>query len=265
MGIAPVAGRLFSEQFPADTNNRIILNVQAVKTFGIASADDKIGKNVVGEFGGEKNLFNVVGVVKDFHFKDLHSGIESYGFFLNSRPNYDYLIAHVQGANIKSALSSITTLWTKLNPAEPFEYSFLDQDFEKNYAAEDRLAAIIRYFTIVAIFISCLGLFGLTTFTIEQRTREMGIRKVLGASNAGIVTLLSKDFLKLVVISFFIASPIAWYFINHWLESFAYRAPFSVWIILSAWIIAFLIAFFTISIQAIKVALSNPVKNLRTE
>ena len=265
LGITPVAGRLFSKQFPADTNNRIILNEQAIKTFGFANANDAVGKNIVGEFGGEQNLFNVVGVVKDFHFKDLHSGIESYGFFLNSRPSYDYLIAHVQGGNIKTALSNMAAIWSKLNPNEPFEYSFLDQDFERNYASEDRLASIIRYFTIVAIFISCLGLFGLTTFTVEQRTKEMGIRKVLGASNAGIVSLLSKDFLKLVFISFFIASPIAWYFINRWLEGFAYRAPFSVWIILSAWIIAFLIAFFTISIQAIKVAISNPVKNLRTE
>jgi putative ABC transport system permease protein len=265
LGITPLSGRLFSKQFPADTNNRIILNVQAIKTFGFANVEDAIGKNIIGEFGGQQNLFNIVGVVKDFHFKDLHSGIESYGFFLNSRPNYDYLIAHVKGSNIKTALSSIGAMWSKLNPAEPFEYSFLDQDFEKNYAAENRLASIIRYFTIVAIFISCLGLFGLTTFTVEQRTREVGIRKVLGASNAGIVALLSKDFLMLVIISLLIASPVAWYFINHWLESFAYRAPFSIWIILSAWITAFLIAFFTISIQAIKVAISNPVKNLRTE
>src|SRR3954451_14956 len=261
LGITPLSGRLFSKQFPADTNNRIVLNEQAIKTFGFANANDAIGKNIVGEFGGQQNLFNIVGVVKDFHFKDLHSGIESFGFFLNSRPSYDYVIAHVQSGNIKTALSNMAALWSKLNPNEPFEYSFLDQDFEKNYAAEDRLAAIIRYFTIVAIFISCLGLFGLTTFTVEQRTKEMGIRKVLCASNVGIVSLLSKDFLKLVVISFFIASPIAWYFINHWLESFAYRAPFSIWIIFSAWITAFMIAFFTISIQAIKVAISNPVKN----
>ena len=112
----------------------------------------------------------------------------------------------------------MNTEWLKLNPNEPFEYSFLDQDFEKNYFAEDRLATLIKYFTIIAIFISCLGLFGLTTFTVEQRTKEIGIRKVLGASTAGLIALLSKDFLKLVMISFLVSSPLAWYFINKWLE-----------------------------------------------
>jgi putative ABC transport system permease protein len=131
--------------------------------------------------------------------------------------------------------------------------------------AEERLAAIIRYFTIIAIVISCLGLFGLTTFSVEQRTKEIGIRKVLGASTAGIVSLLSKDFLKLVLISFLVASPLAWYFINRWLESFAYRAPFTVWMIIAGWLIALLIAFLTISIQAVKAALTTPVKNLRSE
>jgi putative ABC transport system permease protein len=174
-------------------------------------------------------------------------------------------VAHVQGKNIKAALTDMSEKWSKLNPNEPFEYSFLNQDFQKNYAAEDRLASIIRYFTIIAIFISCLGLFGLTTFSVEQRIKEIGIRKVLGASTPGIVSLLSKDFLKLVFISFFVASPIAWYFINQWLENFAYRAPFTIWILVVAWVIAMLIAFLTISIQSVKVALTNPVKNLRSE
>jgi putative ABC transport system permease protein len=204
-------------------------------------------------------------VVKDFHFKDLHNAIESFGFLLNRSTNYNYIVAHVQGKNIKAALTDMSEKWSKLNPNEPFEYSFLNQDFQKNYAAEDRLASIIRYFTIIAIFISCLGLFGLTTFSVEQRIKEIGIRKVLGASTPGIVSLLSKDFLKLVFISFFVASPIAWYFINQWLENFAYRAPFTIWILVVAWVIAMLIAFLTISIQSVKVALTNPVKNLRSE
>jgi putative ABC transport system permease protein len=264
LGITPVAGRLFSKEFPADTANSIIINEQAVKEFGFASPQASIGKNIAGDLGGER-LFKIIGVVKDFHFKDLHSKIESFGFFLNKRPNFNYMIAHVKGGNMRSTLSSVGAAWNALNPTEPFEYSFLDQDFQKNYMAEDRLASIIRYFTIIAIFISCLGLFGLTTFSVEQRIKELGIRKVLGASTAGIVSLLSKDFLKLVIISFFIASPVAWYFVNNWLQGFAYRAPFSVWIIVLSWASAFFIALLTISIQAIKVALSNPVKNLRTE
>ncbi|HYE56512.1 MAG TPA: ABC transporter permease [Chitinophagaceae bacterium] len=265
LGIKPVAGRLFSPEFPADSNNRIILNEQAVKNFNFASPADAIGKNIAANWGGEEVLFNIVGIVKDFHFKDLHNNIESYGFLLSPSRTYNYLIAHVKGGNIRNTLSSMQAAWTKLNPHEPFEYSFLDQDFQKNYMAEDRLATIIRYFTIIAIFISCLGLFGLTTFSVEQRTKEIGIRKVLGASTAGIISLLSKDFLKLVLISFLVASPLAWYFVNKWLQGFAYKAPFTIWILLAAWVMSLLIAFFTIGIQAAKVAWTNPVKSLRND
>jgi putative ABC transport system permease protein len=265
LDVKPVAGRLFSREFPGDTSGNIILNEQAIKDFGFTSPEDAVGKNIAATRGDNEVLFNIIGVVKDFHFKDFHSKIESYGFFLNRRPNYNYLIVNVKSDDFQGVLNSMSASWAKLNPNEPFEYSFLDQDFQKNYIAEERLASIIKYFTIVAIFISCLGLFGLTTFSVEQRTREIGIRKVLGASTAGIVSLLSKDFLKLVVLSFVVASPLAWYFVNSWLQSFAYRAPFTIWIVLTGWGIALLIAFLTISIQALKVALANPVKNLRTE
>jgi putative ABC transport system permease protein len=259
------AGRLFSKDFPADTADRIIINEQAVKAFGFSSAEDALGKNIVSNFNGYERLFSIIGVVRDFHFKGLHSKIESYGFFLDNHPEYNYLIAHAEKGNIHAVLDNISAAWSRLNPNEPFEYSFLDQDFQKNYASEERLAAIIRYFTIVAVFISCLGLFGLTTFSVEQRTKEIGIRKVLGSSTAGIVSLLSADFLKLVLLSFLIASPLAWYFIHKWLEDFAYKAPFTIWIVLSGWAIALCIAFITISIQALKVALANPIRNLRTE
>jgi putative ABC transport system permease protein len=204
-------------------------------------------------------------VVKNFHFKGLHSDIESYGFLLSTEPSYTYLVAHANVSNIKSTLNSMAATWTQLNPNEPFEYSFLDQDFEKNYIAEERLAAIIRYFTIIAIFISCLGLFGLTTFTVEQRTKEIGIRKVLGANVSGLVALLSKDFLKLVGIAVLIASPIAWYAMDKWLQNFAFRTDIT-WIVFAvSTLFVMVIAFATISFQAIKAALTNPVKNLRTE
>jgi putative ABC transport system permease protein len=265
LGVHLVAGRLFSKEYPADTANRIVLNEQAIRDFGFTSPSEAIGKNIVSNWGGREILREIVGVVKDFHFKGLHDKIEGYGFLLNKSPEYNYLTIHIKSSAIKPMLSSLAAAWSKVNPNEPFEYSFLDQDFQKNYIAEERLAALIRYFTIVAIFISCLGLFGLTTFSVEQRTKEIGIRKVLGATTAGIVSLLSKDFLKLVVFSFLVASPLAWYFINQWLEDFAYKAPFTIWIIMAGWGIALLIAFLTISIQAIKAALSNPVKNLRTE
>jgi putative ABC transport system permease protein len=265
LGIKSVGGRLFSKDFPADTANRIILNEQAVKDFQFSSPEEAIGKNIAAGRGDREILFNIIGVVKDFHFMDLHNAIRSYGFLLNKSNDYNYIIAHVKGRNIKSALTAMGLSWSRLNPNEPFEYSFLDQDFQKNYIAEDRLSAIIRYFTIVAIFISCLGLFGLTTFSVEQRIKEIGIRKVLGASTFSVVSLLSKDFLKLVFISFIIASPLAWYFINQWLQGFAYGAPFTVWIINFGCGLAFLIALLTISIQAVKAALANPVTNLRSE
>lgn len=265
MGFRLAAGRLFSPEFPADTANRLVLNEKAVREFGFRSAEEAVGKNIAATRGGQEVLFPIIGVVKDFHFKGLHNEIQSYGFLLNRWQDYTYLIAHAKTGEVKNALNGMAASWAKLNPNEPFEYSFLDQDFQKNYEAEERLAAIIRYFTIIAILISCLGLFGLTTFSVEQRTKEIGIRKVLGASTAGIVSLLSKDFLKLVAISFLVASPLAWYFINNWLQGFAYRAPFTVWIIVIGWLAALLIAFLTISIQAMKAALANPVKNLRTE
>jgi putative ABC transport system permease protein len=265
LGIKPVAGRLFSREFPADTANRIILNEKAVSEFGFLSAEDAIGKSIAADRGEQQVLYNIVGVVNNFHFKDLHTKIESYGFLLNQSTNYDYMVVHANAGNIQSTLATIGATWTKLNPNEPFEYSFLDQNFQKNYEAEDRLAGIIKYFTIIAILISCLGLFGLTTFSVEQRAKEIGIRKVLGASTAGIVSLLSKDFLKLVLISFFLATPIAWYFVDQWLQGFAYRAPLTIWILLIACAIALVIAFLTISIQAVKAAMMNPVTNLRTE
>lgn len=265
LGVQLVAGRLFSKDFPADTANRVVLNEQAVKDFGFASAEDAVGKNIAATRDEGERLFPIVGVVKDFHFEGLQSKIKGYGFLLSKKPNYNYVIAHIKNGSIKNAVSTAAAAWQKLDSNEPFEYSFLDQDFEKNYKAEERLAALISYFTIIAIVISCLGLFGLTTFSVEQRTKEIGIRKVLGASTAGIISLLSKDFLKLVMISFVIACPLAWYFINKWLESFAYRVPFTIWIILLGCGVALLIAFVTISLQAIKAALTNPVKSLRTE
>jgi putative ABC transport system permease protein len=265
LGIKPVAGRLFSKEFPADTSNRIILNEQAIDQFDFASAEDAIGKNIQANWGQQTVQFHIVGVVNNFHFKDLHTGIEAYGFLLDRYRNFNYVIAHTNGKDIRSVVNNIAVSWKKLSPNEPFEYTFLDQDFQKNYSAESRLSEVIQYFTIIAISISCLGLFGLTSFSVEQRTKEVGIRKVLGASTVGIVSLLSKDFLKLVMISFLIASPIAWYFMNEWLQSFAYKTPFTLWILLSGCAMAVLIAFFTISIQAIKIALTNPVKNLRTE
>jgi len=265
LDIKPLAGRLFSKEFPSDTSERIILNEQAIKQIGFKSPQEAVGSKVYFDWRGQNYAWTVIGVVKDFHFQDLHVPIEPYGFQLNNVPQYNYLIVHAKAADVSSLLKSINTSWHKLNPNEPFEYSFLDEDFQKNYDAENRLSAIVGYFTTIAILISCLGLFGLATFSAEQRTKEIGVRKVLGASVAGIVALLSKDFLKLVAISIVIASPLAWWIMHKWLQDFAYRTKISWTVFVITTVAALLIALITISFQAIRAAISNPVKSLRTE
>src|SRR5688500_594855 len=212
LGIQPLAGRLFSSQFPADTNARLVINLATVKELGFASPKEAIGKKLYFDWREESYEFHVVGVVKDFHFQDLHVPIAPYAFFLNNQPLYNYFVVHAKAGKVSALLNNIGKTWSNLNPNEPFEYSFLDEDFQKNYATESRRAAMVGFFTTIAILISCLGLFGLAAFSAEQRTKEIGIRKVLGASVGSLVGLLSKDFIKLVVFALFIAAPIGWYF-----------------------------------------------------
>jgi putative ABC transport system permease protein len=266
LGFQLVAGRSFSADFPADTSgNNIILNEKAISEIGFTSATDAIGKKVITNRQSGPVGITVVGVVKDFHFEDFKKPIAPFGFTVSQQPFYNYLIAHAQSNDLAAIVKTAETIWQKLNPNEPFEYSFLDADFQKNYQAESRLSAIVGYFTLVAILISCLGLFGLATFSAEQRTKEIGIRKVLGASVSGIVGLLSKDFLKLVTLAVVIASPIAWFVMNKWLQDFAYRLPISWRVFAITTALALLIAFLTIGFQAVKAAVANPVKSLRTE
>jgi len=267
LGVKLVAGRLFSSDFAADTLTSFVVNEQTIKEFGFRSPQDAIGKWLAFDSDGEQIRFNIVGVVKDFHFKDLHEAIEPFAFRFYNDANigFNYMVAKLGGGNIGQSLSTLEATWKKLNPNEPFEYSFLDQDFQKNYEAETRQAGLIDYFTVIAIIISCLGLFGLATFTAEQRTKEIGIRKVLGASVYGVVALLSKDFLKLVIIAIVVGSPIAWWAMNKWLQNFAYQTSIGWQVFALTAVIALFIAFSTISFQAIRAALSNPVKSLRTE
>ncbi|HEY0354611.1 MAG TPA: ABC transporter permease, partial [Flavisolibacter sp.] len=259
IGVKLLAGRLFSEQFPADSLHSFVVNEEVVKQFGFASAQDAIGKWLAFESDGEQHQFSIIGVVKNFHFKDLHEVVEPFAFRMFNGAWFNYLVANSQGQDIHSSIASLEKAWKKLNPHEPFEYSFLDQDFQKNYETESRQASLISYFTIIAIIISCLGLFGLASFTAEQRTKEIGIRKVLGASVAGVVTLLSKDFLKLVLIAVVIASPLAWFAMNKWLQNFAYKTTITWQVFVITTLVTMLIAFATISFQAVKAAVSNPV------
>ncbi|HYE53791.1 MAG TPA: ABC transporter permease [Chitinophagaceae bacterium] len=265
LGIKPVKGRLFSPEFPSDTSFRIILNETAIQQIGFASGDEALGRYVMVDWQGQTYRYEIVGIVKDFHFQALHLPIEPYGFQLNNVPQFNYIVANAKPGNIQETVKSIESTWRKLNPNEPFDYSFLDSDFMRNYVAENRLASIVSYFTVIAILISCLGLFGLAAFSAEQRTKEIGVRKVLGASVPNIIALLSKDFLKLVAVSVIIASPVAWYVMNQWLQDFAYRTDIKWTVFAITAATALCIALLTIGFQAMKAALSNPVKSLRTE
>jgi len=267
MGFELKAGRLFSAQFRGDTANRMVVNETTLKKLDIP-LDKAIGQKLMWNRPGQDQhveTFEIVGVVKDFNFQDLHHPIQPYTFFLGAGDYYNYLIVHVNRANMEKALSFLGQQWNTLCPNEPFEYTFLDEDFQRNYHAESRTAGIVSWFTGISIFISCLGLFGLAAFAAQQRTREIGIRKVLGASIMNITAMLSKDFVRLVIIALLIASPLAWYFMDRWLGAFAYQVNISVWIFVVAGAFAVVIALATVSTQAIRAAVMDPVKSLRSE
>jgi len=265
LNIKVAAGRIFSREFTADANNNsIVLNETATRNLGYAKPEDAVGQRLLNNWQGNTNTYQIVGVVNDFHFEDLHLAIGSYGFLLN-KGSHKYMLVHGRPGNDSKLLASLGATWHSLNPNEPFENSYLDEDFQKNYKTEARLSDMIRYFTVMAIIISCLGLFGLATFSIEQRIKEIGIRKVLGASTSGIIVIISKDFLKLVGIAFIIASPLAWFLMNHWLQDFAYRIHINWGVFLLSFILAFSIALLTIGFKAYNAALTSPVKSIRRE
>lgn len=231
---------------------------------GYGQAQNAIGKQIAFDWRDSTYRYEIIGVVKDFNFEGLKEPIQPFAF-QTAITQFNYLIVHAKAGDPAPVLQTIAAQWKKLNPNEPFEYSFLDQDFQKNYEAETRLSAMVRYFMFIAIALCCLGLLGLVMFSAEQRTKEIGIRKVLGSSVGGIVGLLSKDFLKLVFIGNLLALPIAWYILNKWIQEFAFRAQLSWWLFAAAIAVSVIIALVTLSFQAIKAAISNPVKSLRTE
>jgi putative ABC transport system permease protein len=255
-----IAGRMFSRDFMTDTTKAMILNESAAKMFGYRSPKDAVGRDF-NQWGREGKI---IGVVKDFHFKSLQEEIKPLS--IRIEPNGCSLISiKVSGKDLPSTISAVENKWNTLIPARPFSYFFLDEYFDEQYKSEQRFGKLFLNFAILAIIISCMGLLGLASYSTMQRTREIGIRKVLGATVSNIVNLLSKDFLKLVVIAIIIASPIAWFAMHKWLQDFAYRIPISWWVFAVAAVAAALIAILTVSFQAIKAAVSNPVVSLRSE
>jgi putative ABC transport system permease protein len=256
-----VAGRNFSKSYATDKNEAFIVNETAVKNFRWGTPKQAIGKQI--DWGlGKKG--KVVGVVKDFNFSSLHSTIKP--LIINILPDlYDCIAIRIKGGNITHTIAQIESTWKETATNSPFTYSFLDEDFANLYKAENNMESVLSLFTILSVFISCLGILGLAAFTIRQKIKEIGVRKILGASVVNITALLTRDFLKLVVISVFIASPLAYFAIHKWLESFAYRINISWWIFLFVGLSAMLIAFATVCFQSITAAMANPVKSLRTE
>ena len=255
-----VAGRAFSKEFGTDTTKAMMLNEAAVKMFGYSSPKQAIGKRFK-QWGREGTI---VGVVKDFHFRSLQQDIKPLSIRIEPE-GCELVSVKISGKNIRQSIAAIEQQWNQLIPSRPFSYFFLDEYFDRQYRDEERFGRLFLNFAVLAIFISCLGLLGLASYSTIQRTREIGIRKVLGADVTGIVGLLSADFLRLVVVAFVISSPLAWLLMHSWLKGFAYRINIPWWVFLLAGSAAILIAIATISLQAVKAALANPVKSLRTE
>lgn len=259
-GMSMAAGRNFSRDFATDTSN-YILNETAVKMLGWGSPQNAIDKDMV--YGGTKG--KVIGVVKDFHFESLHQAIVPMIFYMPPGGNYHRLSLKIEGNNIPATIAAIGDTWHRYLPDVPFDYGFLDQKFQQLYNSEQEQGSLFTIFSCIAIFIACLGLFGLSAFTITQRVKEIGVRKVLGASVSQIVVELSKSFLMLVLIATVIAFPVAWYLMHKWLLDFASRIDIAWWVFVLAGVVALIIAFATISFQSIKAANANPVKSLRSE
>ncbi|HEY0244260.1 MAG TPA: FtsX-like permease family protein, partial [Mucilaginibacter sp.] len=267
LGIKLIAGNNFTlgdEQQVLDTNYQkrkysFIINETAAKALGW-KAEDAVGKRIaLGDRVGE-----IRAVTHDFNFASLHQQVAPIILF----PQYDYfgkLLIKTSGADMANTVSQIQKTWKSFYPNTPFESHFLDEEYEAMYQTEQRTGSILTVFTLVTIFISCLGLFGLAVFSTRQRVREVGIRKILGAGVLNIVGLISSDFIKLVLLSILIASPVAYYVMNKWLQDFVYRTHIQWWVFVSAGGLALLIAFLTVSYQSVRAAMANPVKSLRSE
>ncbi len=258
LDIKLASGRYFSKKYPSDSL-AVVLNQKAVQMLDIK---DPIGKRL--SFSGSNISYQIIGIVKDFNFESLHQSIRPLVLLLN-RGQSSYMPIKISSKNISESVSFIKNEWKRFVPNKPFEYFFLDDEFSKLYLSEQKTSEIFTAFSVLAIFIASLGLFGLAAFTAERRTKEIGIRKALGASISNIILLLSKEFTKCVLIANVIAWPVAYYFMNNWLKDFAYRIHISLWTFILAGCLALIIALLTVTLHAIKAAMANPIKSLRYE
>ena len=258
-----IEGRNFSKEY--NDSASVIINETTARQIGWTAV---LGKTIRYP-GGDNVDFKVIGVVKDFNLGSLRTSVMPFVLFnTTSRTNHNsdlYLLARTRPGNPEKTLTQLAGLWKQFSPSTPFEYSFLDQDYAALYSSEQRLGNVFTTFTLLSIIVACMGLFGLSVYTAERRTKEIGIRKILGATERSVVILLSGEFLRLVVIAALISFPLAWWSMNKWLEDFAYRLPITAWTFLTAGAGALTIALVTVSFQAIRAAWTNPAKSLRSE
>ena len=268
MGMEIAAGRDFSTAFSTDSTNAMLINETAARAFGWHDPNNAVGKDIVFA-GNNAQPIRVIGVVKDFHSQSVREKIAPtvIGFGGQGTPQWFFAFVRIQPGDIPGTIASLEQTFEQVIPGYAFLYSFLDEDFEKLYKSEAVLGSLLGYFALLTIFIACLGLFGLASFTAEQRTKEIGVRKTLGASVGNIIVLLSKEFTTLVVIAFVVAAPAALWAMTQWLEGFAYSMDLvgAWWIFLGAGAAALLIAWLTVGYQSIRAALTNPVEALRYE
>lgn len=259
-GIDMVAGRNFDINLASDSSEAFVLNEIAIKRLGYSSNEEALGKQF--NYGGRQGF--IIGVVEDFHFESLHQGISPMVFVISQGRNRTIAVKFV--ASFKDeTMAFIEDLWGTYRPNYPFDYFLVEDYYTNQYESEAKLGETFSYFAVLAVIIAMLGLFGLASFTAQQKIKEIGIRKVLGASVSQLVTLMSTSFARLIFVSFIISTPIVWYGMSNWLNSFAYHESIPIWVFLAGGAIAFIIAMLTISYQAIRAALANPVESLRSE
>ena len=257
-----VTGRNFDRQFATDST-AVIINEATLAVLGVG-AEEALGMRLSQDIELERpEFYTIVGVVKNFHYESLRENIGALGLFLNNSTGN--MAIRLKAGDFSNTIANIEQLWNKMAPGQPFSYGFMDESFNTTYQAEQRLGKIFMVFTILSILIACLGLFGLAAFNAQKRTKEIGIRKVLGASVGQITFGLSSDFLKLVAVAILISLPVGWFVMNKWLEDFSYRIEIGWWVFVLATLLAVTIAIITVSYQSIKAAMANPVKSLRTE
>jgi putative ABC transport system permease protein len=261
-GIDMVAGRAFQKEMKTDFMGVFLINEAAVKAFGWSRPEEALGKRLQTGHGGRVNP--IIGVTKNFHYRGLQSEVEP--LVMEFLPwSFRYITLSIDISNLNETLAFVKSQWKALWPGHPFEHFFLDTDFDRQYRADEQIGNVFGIFTFLGLFIACLGLLGLASFTAESWTKEIGIRKVLGASVGGIVLMLSKQFTKWVVLANFIAWPVAYYFMDRWLKNFAYRIDIGIWTFVLSGVLVLLIAIMTVSYQSIKAAVANPVDSLRYE